>query len=126
MGSMEWPRTDYPEPQPPRRLGWLEAAGWITCIDPVLTLPTQAEDFTKRRQAHEIIEVAADYSRRSTAWAPSPSGRRGELHEPLRTMKPTSQTIRLKSLVTSNLPVHVTACLRALPISCGGCCIRSS
>ncbi len=69
MGSMEWPRTDYPEPQPPRRLGWLEAAAWITCIDPVLTLPTQAEDFTKRRQAHEIIEVAADYSRRSTAWA---------------------------------------------------------
>ena len=31
------------------RAGWLEARGWITCIDPPLTHLTQAQDFGKRR-----------------------------------------------------------------------------
>ncbi len=33
MGITQWIRTDYPEPQPPRWSGRLEAAGWIACID---------------------------------------------------------------------------------------------
>ncbi len=32
MGVTEWCWTEYPEPQ---RSGWLEACGWITCIDPL-------------------------------------------------------------------------------------------
>ena len=32
MGTMTWTYEPYPEPQPPRDTGCLEAAGWITCI----------------------------------------------------------------------------------------------
>ena len=34
MGVTEWCWTDYPDPQS-QRSGWLEAARWINCIDPL-------------------------------------------------------------------------------------------
>ena len=48
MGIMEWCWTNHPEPQPLWWSGWLEACGRIRCIDPVLTLPNQGEDFWLR------------------------------------------------------------------------------
>ena len=56
MGVTEWCWTDYPQPQPPRRSGWLEAYGWITQLDPVLTCLNRTEDFSKRRQLYGLLD----------------------------------------------------------------------
>ena len=68
MGVTEWCWTDYLEPQS-QRAGWLEAVGWITCIDPVLTLRELTEDFTRPAvSCNELVGVAA---RHGLEWPPT-------------------------------------------------------